>query len=88
MDKHEYTKNYYQQNKDKIKANNLESYANNKDKRKEQMANYWLINKERLIQIKNEALICECGGHYTRCNKSKHLLSKKHHLYVNNINNN
>ena len=83
MDKHEYTKNYYQLNKDKIKAHNLEAYNNNKDKRKEQMACYWINNREVILQKKNEPLVCLCGGHYTRCNKSKHFSSKKHQVYIN-----
>ena len=41
-------------------------------------------NKER----RNEKIKCECGGNYTRANKSKHFGTKKHQDYISKINEN
>ena len=39
-------------------------------------------NKVSISARASEKLICECGGRYTRGNKSTHMKSKKHNDYV------
>ena len=74
-------------NKDKIKyiqkqyrANNIEQakeykrlhYEKNKDKIKEQVAMYNLINKEKVTARQRQEIICECGVTYTRNHEARH----------------
>ena len=49
-------------------------YEKYKDKQKKQ-------NKEK----NNKRFNCECGGKYTHTNKSRHIKSKKHQDYINQI---
>jgi hypothetical protein len=79
-----YRVNYYQKNKENIKAYNAKYHLENKEERLEKMRNYWLNNKDTLKELKNEVFECICGSHYTRCNKIKHLKTKKHMNYRNN----
>jgi hypothetical protein len=50
----EYDKQYYQNNKDKIKEYDKQYYQNNKDKKKEYDKQYREQNKEKLKQYRNE----------------------------------
>jgi ribosome-interacting GTPase 1 len=61
--KAEYLKEWYETNKEKIKEHNREYYEENKEKIKERSDKHF---------------DCECGGSYTKHNKSRHLKSKKH----------
>jgi hypothetical protein len=80
-----YRENYYQQNKENIKAKNSLYYLKNRDKRIEQMHIYRVNNSDGLKEIKNEKFTCICGGKYTYSNRSKHYSSKKHLKYRNDI---
>lgn len=82
----DYRENYYQKNKENIKAYNAKYYLENKEQRLEQMHDYWQNNKDILKELKNELIDCCCGSHYTRCNKIKHLKTKKHMNYINDMN--
>ena len=73
-DRKEYFKEHYQQNKDKIKEYN----EKNKEKIKENMKEYYQQNKDKLKEKTSVKINCECGGKYTRHNKSAHFKSKKH----------
>lgn len=33
----------------------------------------------------SEKIVCECGGHYLKCNYVRHLNSKKHLIYLTNL---
>jgi len=84
----EYRKDYYEKNKDAIKQYNNDYYITNRAKRLEQMHKYWEDNKENLKTMRNQLIECMCGGHYTLCNKGKHIKSKKHINYNELINTN
>jgi hypothetical protein len=73
-------KEYYQDNKVKIKEYKKEYHETNKEKLNEISKQYFKDNKERL----NEKNTCECGGHYTFINKSNHLKSIRHKKYLDN----
>ena len=87
MDLKGYRKDYYERNKDRIRAINLEAYHNNKERRNELSKLYYTANKEQLIQSKKEKVNCECGGCYTRTNKKTHLNSVKHLKFTEKQNN-
>ena len=50
----EYKKEYYENNKDKIKDKSKENYENNKDKRAEKMKEYYENNKEKILEYHKE----------------------------------
>ena len=66
----EWTKQYYEKNREKF----LES-------KKE----YRIQNREMMIEKQKEKFICECGGKFTRSCKSKHEQSKKHKKYLSEV---
>jgi len=55
----------------------------NKQKLTEYHKEYREVNKEKLAEQKKEKIDCECGGKYTKSNKSIHMKSKKHQDYIN-----
>ena len=85
-------KQYYEDNKDKIKEYNKKYHDDNKDKikqyredNKDKIKQYCEDNKDKIKEHKNKKCICECGSYYTNCNKSHHEKSKKHQEYKNKI---
>jgi len=81
-----YHKEYYNNNKDKIKKTLQEYYQDNKEHIKEIQKLYKLNNKDNLQKFYNEKHTCDCGGKYTSTNKSRHILSKKHIAWMNKSN--
>ncbi len=79
-------KEYYQDNKDHIKACHIKWHEENREKHneciKQHKITYNEINKEYI----NEKFTCECTGKYTRYHKRGHERSKKHLDYINNKN--
>lgn len=49
---------------------------------KEYFREYRKKNKEHLKEYYNQKYICECGGRFTRVNKTRHDKSKKHQTYI------
>ena len=76
---------YYKDNKDKIIQRSLENYNNNKDDKLKKMKEYQEKHKDEIKAKANEKVSCECGGRYTKRNKSTHMKSKKHQEYVSNL---
>ena len=60
-----------------------------KEKIKEQLAEWYLENKEKVLQKQGVRCLCECGRYYTACHVNRHRRTKIHLKFVeNNINNN
>ena len=57
----------------------------NSDKNK-QNRQYYLDNRDKILEKKRKKFNCECGGRYTYNHKAKHLNSKKHQNYINKNN--
>ena len=73
----EYSKEYYEKNKDKIQ----EYRENNKDK----MQEYYKNNKDKINEIKKTHYICDiCNGTYTHTHRAQHFKSIKHQIALNN----
>jgi len=49
---------------------------------------YYLVNREKIINQKKEKCRCVCGVNYTRSNKARHLLSHIHINYIESNDNN
>ena len=75
----EYQKEWKENNKEYVKEQSKEYYNNNIEKIQE----YKLNNQEIINKKKKEQFNCECGGNFTKTNKSRHLNSKNHLKYIN-----
>ena len=75
----EHHREYREKNKEKISIQQHEYYEINKEK----VCLYQQEYREKNEGIIKEKFNCECGGRYTRVNKSIHLKSKKHQNYLN-----
>ncbi len=73
-------KEYYENNKDKIKEQNKEYRENNKDKIKE----YYENNKEEIKGKKSKLHICECGSNIRIDGKAEHSRTLKHQNFIKN----
>ena len=76
----EKAKQYYINNKDKIKQYQID----NKDKLAEYLKQYYIDNKNKLLEKKKEKIICECGTESTKNSISQHRKSKKHIKLLSN----
>lgn len=59
-----------------------DSQKNWVDNNKEYFKEYREKHKEKLKEHYSKRYECECGGRYTRANKSQHIKSKKHQKYM------
>ena len=75
------SKEYYENNKEIIAKKTKKYYENNKEIITKYRKKWYEENKE----ILNEKVKCDCGGCYTNKDKLRHLKTKKHKLYLNNI---
>lgn len=75
-------KEYYEQNKEKIIDRMKEYQENNKENIKQYKKEYYENHKDKI----NKKIECECGCKYTHQNKARHIKTKKHQKYLNNIN--
>lgn len=81
----EQMKQYRENNKEKIAEINKQYYEDNKQKIKEYKKQYYEINKEEKMK---QNFNCDCGGKYTYINKARHLKTKRHKTYLQNLDNN
>ena len=68
-------KQYRDDNKDKIKQY--------RDDNKDKMKQYRDDNKDKMKENQTKKCTCECGSQFTRSNKSQHIKTIKHQIYVN-----
>ena len=73
-------KEYYWDNVDKEREDNIEYYNNNKSYFKDYYKDYYQTKKEHL----KEKIKCECGGLYRRDSRYHHNKTKKHLEYTKN----
>jgi hypothetical protein len=73
---------YYQDNKQEIKLNerHRQYRQENKEYINERQRQYNRDNKEELKRKHN----CQCGGKYTKANKSIHEKTQKHQTFISN----
>ena len=72
---------YEEENKEKIAARKKVYYEKVKEKRKEQYEQ----NKENIMKIRLEKILCHCGCEVTRTNIAAHQKTKKHLDKLKNI---
>jgi len=78
QDNKEKIKEYQQDNKEKIKEQKKQYRSDNKDNIQQYKKRYYTENKEKLKQKFN----CLCGGKYILANKLRHLKTKLHIDYL------
>ena len=70
----DYTKQYYQANRDKILEQDKQYRQANRDKILEQKKQYYQSNRDKLL----EPIVCECGATVSRNNLARHRRTIKH----------
>ena len=78
-------KEYREKNKEKLAEQKKIYRAENKEKIKQMISNWREANKEKLNEKKGQLINCECGNQYTFGNKNRHLQSKIHTDYQNQL---
>ena len=80
-------KEYYEDNKEKIKEYYKEWYDDNKEKIKEYQKEYYEDNKEKINQQNKERvkqkITCICGSIYRKKDKNRHEQTNKHKKFIN-----
>ena len=71
-------KEYYQDNKNKIKEKKKERYYDNKNKILERNKQYYENNKNKILEKMKIKHTCVCGSCICKGDKAKHERSKKH----------
>jgi hypothetical protein len=71
-------KEYYEDNKEKIKEKDRIYYEDNKEQIKEQKKDYRDANKEKIKERKSIRVICECGLEVNKDGIARHKRSQRH----------
>ena len=72
-------------NKVRPTRSHKEYYEDNKDKIKQQIKQYQIDNNDKIQQYKNEKHKCVCCANYTTKHKSRHIKTIKHINYIESI---
>ena len=75
------TKEYRENNKDKIKEKKKQYRENNKDKIKEINKEYYEDNKEKIKEYSKIKITCDCGSELRKADIARHKKSQKHKVY-------
>jgi hypothetical protein len=75
-------KEYYNDNIEKIKEYSKKYIKENKEKVNKKTKQYHVENKEKISKKRNKKYNCVCGGKYTNCNKTHHLITSKHQAWL------
>ena len=78
-------KEYREKNKEKLSEQKKEYRAAHKEEASKAQKEWRQANKEKLKNQKAEIINCECGNQYTFGNKHRHLQSKVHIKYQNEL---
>ena len=81
----EIQKEYREKNKDKLAEQKKVYRETHKEEIKQMISNWCEANKEKLKAKRGEVINCECNNQYTFGNKHRHLQSKIHTDYQNQL---
>jgi len=76
---------YREQNKEKLAEQKKIYRETHKEEIKQMISNWCEANKEKLKEKRGEVINCDCGNQYTFGNKHRHLQSKIHIDYQNQL---
>jgi hypothetical protein len=77
-------KEYYQDNKEKIKEKIKEYQEVHKEKIKENKKDYYQNNKNEILKKQKEKIICECGSEIRKSDLKRHQQSATHIYLMTN----
>ena len=83
-----YQDEYREKNKEKLAEQKKEYRENHKEEAAKTHKKWCEANKEKLKEQKSQIIKCECGNEFTFGNKHRHLQSKFHINYQNQLNGN
>jgi len=75
-------KKYYEKNKEKKQQQNKKYYEKNKEKKQQ----YYSDNKDKILKNLNVKITCDCGLKTTKGHYNRHCKSKKHLQYIEESN--
>jgi hypothetical protein len=78
MTRKEYSKEYYEINKNYVKERTKVYYDANKYKLRQKSKDFRDANKDKIKEYQLEKITCECGSTLSRGNMPQHRKSKKH----------
>ena len=81
----EYKEYYNPMNTEKIKEGLHKWYEKNKEKVKQYNETYRENNKDKIQARSKEVVECSCGAVITKYKLNRHIQSKKHQEYLNNL---
>ena len=84
-DKLEYQKQHYIDNKEYKKQYSKQYKIDNKESINLKAKQYRIDNKETINLKQKQKYNCECGGKYTKQNKTTHFKTPKHQFYINQV---
>lgn len=85
---HRTSKEYRNDNKDKISERYKQIYLENQNKICDRVKNYRLNNLEKIKAYNSKEFICDCGLKIKNSSKHKHIKRKFHQNYLETINSN
>jgi predicted GIY-YIG superfamily endonuclease len=71
-------KEYYNENRERIKQYKKEYLNENREKIKQQKKEWYIDNKEKIKEHRSQIIDCECGSTIQLQEKARHLKSQKH----------
>jgi hypothetical protein len=80
-----YQDEYREKNKEKLYEQKKEYRALHKEEAKNNQKEWRELNKDKIREQKSQIINCECGNQYTFGNKHRHLQSKNHINYQNQL---
>lgn len=92
--RHEYIKQYTENNKEHITEYKKNYYNDNKDEIKEKQTKYYNDNKVSIMnhvnnyrKENNDIITCDCGGTHQRFSKARHFKTSRHRQFIESQNN-
>ena len=80
-----YQKKYGEDNKEKISEQNKIYREENKEKIKVMLSKWCEVNKEKIKARRSQVINCDCGNQYAIYNKNRHLQTKIHVDFENQL---
>jgi hypothetical protein len=82
----EYKKRYRDEHKEELKEKHKQYRDEHKEELKERRKQYYEENREEILEEQKQKNDCECGGGYTNGHKSRHMKTKMHLKYLEDLN--
>lgn len=78
-------KQYYIDNKEVISERSRINYLENKQKYLEHQKSRYYNKRDEIRKMKKVKIPCACGGRYRICSRTRHIRTKKHIRYLEQL---